>query len=59
MIVAERGSDLVDALHNAGIEAAVIGKIREDNDKIVIYGEDRETRFLEPPRRDEIYKVLS
>jgi hydrogenase maturation factor len=59
LIVAERGSDLVDALHNAGIEAAVIGKIREDNDKIVIYGEDRETRFLEPPRRDEIYKVLS
>lgn len=59
LIVAERGSDIVDALHNAGIEAAVIGRIREDNDKIVIYGEDRETRFLEPPRRDEIYKVLS
>lgn len=59
LIVAERGSDIVDTLHNAGIEAAVIGRIREDNDKIVIYGEDRETRFLEPPRRDEIYKVLS
>ena len=58
LIVAERGSDIVDALHNEGIEAAVIGRIREDNDKIVIYGEDRETRFLEPPRRDEIYKVL-
>ena len=59
LIVAERGSDIVDALHNDGIEAAVIGRIREDNDKIVIYGEDRETRFLEPPRRDEIYKILS
>ncbi|MBE5956176.1 MAG: hydrogenase maturation factor [Lachnospiraceae bacterium] len=58
LIVAERGSDIVDALHDAGIEAAVIGRMREDNDKIVIYGEDRETRFLEPPRRDEIYKVL-
>lgn len=58
LITAERGSDIVDALHNAGLEAAVIGRIRDDNDKIVIYGEDRETRFLEPPRRDEIYKVL-
>ncbi len=58
LITAERGSDIVDALHEAGIEAAVIGRIREDNDKIVIYGEDREKRFLEPPRRDEIYKAL-
>lgn len=58
LIVAEKGNDIVDALHKEGIEAAVIGRIRDDNDKIVIYGEDRETRFLEPPRRDEIYKVL-
>ena len=58
LIVADRGGEIVDALHNVGIEAAVIGRIREDNDKIVIYGEDRETRFLEPPRRDEIYKIL-
>ena len=58
LIVAKRGNDIVDALHNEGIEAAVIGRIREDNNKVVIYGEDRETRFLEPPRRDEIYKVL-
>lgn len=58
LMTAERGSDIVDALHNAGIEAAVIGRIRDDNDKIVIYGEDRERRFLEPPRRDEKYKIL-
>lgn len=57
LITAERGSDIVDALHEAGIEAAVIGRIREDNDKVVIYGEDREKRFLEPPRRDEFYKM--
>lgn len=57
LITAERGSEIVDALHGAGIEAAVIGRIREDNDKVVIYGEDREKRFLEPPRRDEIYKL--
>lgn len=59
LIVAKRGNDIVDALHDAGIEAAVIGRIREDNDKVVIYGEDREKRFLEPPRRDEIYKVMT
>lgn len=58
LIVAKRGNDIVDALHDRGIEAEVIGRIREDNNKVVIYGEDRETRFLEPPRRDEIYKVL-
>lgn len=57
LIVADQGSAIVDAFHNAGIEAAVIGRITDNQDKVVIYGEDADRRFLEPPRRDEIYRI--
>lgn len=57
LITADQGSALVDALQNAGIEAAVIGHITDSQDKVVIYGEDADRRFLEPPRRDEIYRI--
>ena len=53
---AENGQEIVDALHKEGIEAAVIGRITDNNDKVVFYGDEK--RFLEPPRRDEIYKIL-
>lgn len=59
LITAPKGNEIAKRLTEAGIQAAVIGQIREDQDKIVIYGEDREKRFLEPPRRDEIYKTKS
>lgn len=57
LIVADQGSAIVDALHNAGIEAEVIGHITDNQDKVVIYGEEADRRFLEPPRRDEIYRI--
>lgn len=57
LITAPNGHAVTERLGEAGIPAAVIGRIREDKDKIVIYGEDRERRFLEPPRRDERYKI--
>lgn len=55
LIAADRGSDVVDALKKAGIEAAVIGRATADNDKVVYYGEEK--RFLEPPKCDELYKI--
>lgn len=47
LIVASSGSRLVRQFEEAGIVAAVIGQIREDQDRIVKNGE--EIRFLVPP----------
>ena len=48
LMVTSDGLGLVSALAEAGIEASIIGKITDDNDKIIV-NED-EKRFLEPPR---------
>lgn len=50
------GNALVLALQEAGIPATVIGKATEGNDRVII--RDKERRFLEPPKTDELYKVL-
>lgn len=50
------GNTLVLALQEAGIPATVIGKATEGNDRVIIRDEER--RFLEPPKTDELYKVL-
>ena len=47
LIVTSSGSHLVRGCEEAGIVAAVIGQIREDQDRIVINGEER--RYLVPP----------
>lgn len=56
LIVTDNGHDLVRELEKAHIHGAVIGKITDSNDRIVVNGE--ETRFLEPPKTDELYKAL-
>ena len=56
MLAADNGYDLVRVLEEAGIHAAVIGKVTEGNDRVVTNGE--ETRFLEPPKTDQLYKAL-
>ncbi len=50
------GEGLVAALESAGIPAHMIGKTTEGNDRVIVRGEDR--RFLEPPKTDELYKVV-
>lgn len=50
------GNHLVRELEKAGIPAAVVGKATAGNDRI-LWNED-EKRFLEPPKADELYKVL-
>ncbi len=50
------GNGLVAELQKAGVEAAVIGKATGSNDRVLLNGEER--RFLEPPKTDELYKVL-
>lgn len=57
LITSSDGNLLVRELEKCGIPATVIGKITEGNDRVIINGEDR--RFLEPPKTDELYKVVS
>ncbi len=56
LMAAADGNALVLALQEAGIPATVIGKATEGNDRVIIRDEER--RFLEPPKTDELYKVL-
>ncbi|NBI90051.1 hydrogenase maturation factor [Lachnospiraceae bacterium] len=56
LMVSGNGHDLVREMEKQQIQAAVIGKITDSNDRVVINGEER--RFLENPKADEIYKVL-
>lgn len=56
LMAAPNGHNLVLALNQAGIEATVIGKAVEGNDR-VLWNEE-EKRFLEPPKTDELYKVV-
>ncbi len=55
MIAAKDGHGLVRKLKQAGIEAAVVGKATEGNDRILRNGED--TRYLDKPQTDELYKI--
>ena len=55
LMTSERGCDIVKILNNNGIEAVIIGKTTAGNDKII--KNDDEIRYLDPPQRDEIYKI--
>lgn len=56
LMVTDNGADLVKALAKENISAAVIGKITDGNDRVVINEDER--RFLEPSRADELYKMF-
>lgn len=56
LMAADKGNLLVDELQKEGIEAAVIGRITDSNERVII-SED-EKRYLEPPKSDELYKVM-
>lgn len=56
LMVTDQANHLVDRLRQEGIMAAVIGRITEGNDRIIINEDER--RFLEPPKSDELYKVM-
>lgn len=56
LMAAKDGNQLVLELQKAGIAAVVIGKATAGNDRIL--QNDGERRFLEPPKTDELYKVL-
>jgi len=51
----ENGYDIVKILKENGISATIIGRTTDSNDKIICNQGER--RFLEPPKRDEIYTI--
>jgi hydrogenase maturation factor len=55
LMAANNGSNLVWELNKLGIEATVIGRITDGNDRIIRNQE--ETRYLDLPQADEIYKM--
>lgn len=57
MLMASRdGNRLVRELEKAGIPAVVVGKATQGNDRVLLNEDER--RFLEPPKTDELYKVV-
>ncbi len=56
LMAAENGNQLVRDLEKAGIPAVVVGKATAGNDRVLVNEEER--RFLEPPKTDELYKVV-
>lgn len=56
LFVTEQGEAAVQALLKEGAEAAVIGSLRDDNDKIIRNGEER--RFIDRPAPDEFNYIF-
>lgn len=54
LIVTYDGEELTSRMEEQDIPSAVIGRLVEGNDKVLINNDEK--RFLEPPRGDEIYK---
>ncbi len=55
IIVTSDPDNMVEALHRADIDAAIIGQFTDSNDRVVINGE--EIRHLEKIKQDAIYKI--
>ena len=56
LVVTERANELITHLEREGIPATIIGRITDNNERIVV--NDYERRYLEPPKADQLYKVL-
>ena len=55
LTVTDDKDGLLKAFEEAGINAAAIGNISDNNDKVVINGEEK--RFLDKIKQDSIYKI--
>lgn len=55
LMICDDGEALADALQKEEIEAAVIGRLTDNNDKIIQNGED--IRYIDRPAPDELMKI--
>lgn len=56
LMASSDGNTLLRELQKAGIKASIIGKAVVGNDRVLLNEEER--RFLEPPKADQLYKVI-
>lgn len=56
LMVSDNGSLLLDALKKEGIKASLIGRLTDNNDKIIRNGEDR--RYVDRPAPDELNRIF-
>ena len=56
LMVLKEPEALVEYLKNEGVPAMVIGKIRDDNDKLILNGEA--VRYLDKIKQDSVEKIL-
>jgi hydrogenase expression/formation protein HypE len=57
LIITEDGEALADELKRNQIQASVIGKVTDNNDKMLHNGE--EVRYIDRPAPDEIFKIYN
>lgn len=56
LVTIDNGNRLVEELAKNNISSAVIGKIVKGKDRVIINQDEK--RYLEPPKSDELYKVI-
>ncbi len=56
VMTAQDGEGLVETLREQNIPAVIVGKITDNNDRLIYNGEEK--RFLDKPKTDEIYRFL-
>lgn len=56
LITAKDGQKVIMELEKAGINAVIVGKVTEGADRTI--RNEEELRYLEPPKEDEIFKIL-
>ncbi len=56
LIAANDGEGLLKKMEEAGIYGSIVGRMTEGNDRIIM--NKGEKRYLEPPKADELYKVV-
>lgn len=56
LITSPDGNRMLEALHDSGINAVIIGKITDNNDRIIVNGD--EVRYINIPKTDEIHKIF-
>lgn len=56
LVIAKEADVLAEKLRKCGVQAEVIGRMMDNNDKIIHNGE--EIRYIDRPAPDEIYKIF-
>ncbi len=56
LVGTHHGASLVETLRRMDIHSHVVGHVTGDNDRVILHGEER--RYLEPPKKDALYRAL-